>query len=208
MKRSLLVFALAAIVSLCPAYAGALPIDVTLTAGYDNPYGSISYDSGSTWGLYYLDYRVAIDGMNDGDFIYGTFCLEADTLLTTSPVTYTLTPLYDDPDYLAAAWIAENYLATQKDDAQVAIWEIMMDEAFNLSGGIFRSTYDTASVYAIYDAYASAAAGGIVLGSNWVVAVNESYQDFLVNVPEPPSILLLGMGMIGLAGVGRRFRKN
>jgi hypothetical protein len=126
--------------------------------------------------------------------------------------------------YLAAAWVAQNYITNlpdtteaEKASAQIAIWEIIFDYgSYDLSSGNFRS-------YNSFNLGAAAILANIPTSpgpsSNWALAVNPTitadgqvnlaaYQNYLVQykVPEPVSLLLLGIGLVGIAGIRRKMK--
>jgi hypothetical protein len=41
-------------------------------------------------------------------------------------------------------------------------------------------------------------------GVNWFILSNETSQDFIAKIPEPSTLLLIGLGLVGLAGLSRR----
>ena len=131
--------------------------------------------------------------------------------------------------YLTAAWVAQNYIMnlpdadeSEKASAQIAIWEIIFDygtlDFKNLGLGSFKSSnsYNTGAA-----AILASIPGSIpTSSSNWALAVNPTisgegqvtvsgYQNYFVqySVPEPGTLLLLGFGLIGIAGIRRKFRK-
>ena len=150
------------------------------------------------------------------------------TLLSidSSLSTYGLTAL----KYETAAAIAQYYWNTYegkagedtwKAAAQIAIWEVIFDNTFNLSSGSF-STVDSE-----YKTDAAIIWSNILSippsSTEWVLAVSPvisdtnptvtvaAPQNYLVRnptqVPEPASLLLFGLGLLGLAGVGRKMKK-
>ena len=225
MKKFLAVLAVVAVVSMAGsvfAYNDVqlkeVGVDPGTSVSATFPYlGSQSVQAGY--------YQLSI---NDGTPING-FCVDP-SWSNSNDSTYSLIGI-PSLNYERAAWILDQARAgttgyTDHAQDQIAVWELVMDTNNNIYSGAFyvnSGTYDAAqaAVTAAVSALPNWDPNSSLL-SNYVLAVSPpdgatyygvDYQDYLIPappgipVPEPMSILLLGVGFAGLAGV-RRFKKQ
>jgi hypothetical protein len=152
------------------------------------------------------------------------YCVEPTNESRTSQV-YELLPIAEGSAFEAAAWILSQGYTTQAAVAQSAVWELTWDTAltnpFSLSADNYRlnsgvSATDVTTMY--NNAMAQVGVGGFnpsayVIAHNPVGSTNTwaESQDFIIrnpnHVPLPPSVLLLGTGILGLVGLGWRRRQ-
>jgi len=150
---------------------------------------------------------------------YGGFCVDP-AGATTSPATnYSIIPIPTTGNYFYAAYLLNKYYtlpptSTNAAAIQSAIWEFMFETAgtYDITADNFfmrnNSTLATQAQGYIADALANAAGTNLdgfylAVSPNATDYFNKEYQDFIFKAPEPMTMILFGLGLIGLAAIRR-----
>jgi len=228
MRRTKFLMVVALALTIClPGMASAYPLVDLRQVQVDNAVGVNIYagplgNVGTTAGNYIFSI-INPAGSGNTPIAYSGYCVEPTYSSRTFKV-YELLPIAEGTAFEAAAWILSQGYTTQAAAAQVAVWELTWDTAkgntYNLSADNFRlnSGVSATAVDAIYNAAIAQMVIGGFDPSRYVIAHNPvgstgwvESQDYIIRspVPLPPSVLLLGSGLLGLVGLGwRRSRKE
>ncbi len=193
---------------------------------------SVNASYGST--VYEYLWAGEIYMTHDGQAIpFITYCLSLQYALEDDPIVEVkdLSTLSspDDPNVLdgvggKVAWLLNSYAPgvssnTEGAALQLAIWELLYDEGFDFSDGLFRVTSASAGILSQATEYFNSI-GSKTSEAFWydtTHSVNRRQEligqdlggpkpEFISTIPEPGSLLLLGsgLGVFGLAFIRRR----
>lgn len=207
---------------------------VLTTTGFSTPYdqvylkqvgvspsasGSFHFPVLGNVTVYYGLYNLMID-WDMGSYNYepiNGFCIEnAWSPKNKDGIVYEIIPVADwGGVYLNAAWVFSEFLKghVSAQAAQIAIWELVLDPG-NLnpknSNGNFYARFSNGYVdeaYTLLQGGIGSVNSGFAIANNPVGSTSRSdYQNYLIQVPEPGTILLLGAGLLGVGYLARRKR--
>jgi hypothetical protein len=147
--------------------------------------------------------------------VYNSFCVEnADIYYNTNyefeiqPLSYAISQAPGNANkWKAAAWLLQTYGGTSNNtiarDAQLAVWDIIIGITY--SGDQTFKTYEQLALAAAptFDASGYAILANPAGGDPNLPPV-EGTQNFIIHVPEPGLILLLGLGLIGVTALYKK----
>ncbi|MFH0726896.1 MAG: PEP-CTERM sorting domain-containing protein [Pseudomonadota bacterium] len=118
-------------------------------------------------------------------------------------------------DLRQAAWLIDNYSLTsntfaQNAGLQLAIWDALYDNEFSVITDPSKTNPDALTSYLSYYSGSNSATleytGDDFRVLEFLDSNNTPLQDLIVRapIPEPGTILLMGLGLLGLAGSARR----
>jgi hypothetical protein len=201
-------------------YTGAGPYEnqtVTIPAVGTEGGGTQYYSGGVEAGMYNFT-------VQDGDYAgsYKGFCVDpAFSAQIGSPYAGVIVPVTDGSRYEAAAYLLAKYYnqtisgASMAAKVQLAVWELVWDfgGTYNLAAGNFQTAAYATEVNALITEATGALASFTPIGFYVAAAPPEGeyfgrfQQDFIFQTAEPGTLLLLGFGLIGLAGFSTRRKK-
>jgi hypothetical protein len=206
MKKILLFILMMGLIS-SVALADALPVDISLAFLGVEP-------SPPLYGMWPAGYHIVLIGgspLEEYNGIYNGFCIDP-AMAQSSFSPYTLR--YVPEIYYEAAWVFENFetLGGSPRDAQIVIWNLYFTFMPGLEGGPLGIQQE------LFDGAEAALLGGYTPPDSILIAssprgvdgetFDAGYQDFMIRVvPEPGSIILLGLGLLSVATVAR-FKKK
>jgi hypothetical protein len=213
----------------CALVLGAIPLSAM--AGYVQHTGDLSvpwlnWVAGTSSGynpltLIYIDYWPSSNSPVGPGTPYTSLCTDPLTSgLGSAIVVESALKDYQGNRGLAAAWLWQQYFSSVGTDSvkvsalQAAIWEVMVESTSNpydiTAGSVYLTDTDAhaLSVKAQANAWLSAIPGTIdpmTVSSNIrVLDQNPNHQPFIIEVPEPTTIAVLGLGGLLMARSRRR----